>query len=247
MNLETLVLFRNVGAKGLDPTDPTAIVREVQRGWKFEEPWYICVIEVLNPDGMTIDVGDKPIYINDVEYKHKIDGTVLTGKTQTASGIHRIRVHKNNWKHVEPLADDLSTLETADSLYPYNHKLLIEGYSYGSNFPDVNKIYLGADIFAEIQMKKVSIFDMMRNVAKDNYRLFALDLDAPDTHTGGNSPTQVFVVKADEESADFQNEHFVIKFTQINQLQRYLRLRADFITEDENITPALHSYKIKLG
>lgn len=247
MNLNTLTVFRNVGEKGLDPTDPTAVVRDVQRGWRFEEPWYICIVEILNPDGMTIDVGDKPIYIDDVEYKHKIDGTILTGKTQTNSGIHRIRVHKNSWRHVTTGADSLTVLRAADTLYPYNHKLLIEGYDYASDFPDANKVYLGADIFAEIQMKQVSVFDMMRNVSKDNYRLFALDQDAPDTHTGGNSPTRVFVVKADEESADFQNERFVIKFTQINQLQRYLRLRADLITEDENITPALHSYKIKLG
>ena len=247
MNLSTLVLFRNTGEKGLDPTDPTSIVREVQRGWKFEEPWYSCVIEILNPDGMTINVGDQAIQIDDVSYQHKIDGTILTGKTQTTSGIHRIRVHKSNWRHVAAGADSLSALQAADVLYPYNHKLLIEGYDYGSSFPTASKIYLGADIFAEILMKRVSIFDMIRNVAKDNYRLFALDQDAPDSHTGGNSPTRVFVIKADEESADFQNERFVIKFTQINQLQRYLRLRADFITEDESITPALHSYKIKLG
>lgn len=247
INETTMLLFRNVGAKGLNPTVQSSFVRGVQRGWKYEDPYYISVIEILNPDGMSIDVGDKPIWIDDIKYTHRIDGTILTGKTTTSTGVHTVKVHKSNWKSVISGAADLPTLRGLDTLYPYNHKLLIEGYDYGSSFSTSDKIYLGADIFAETLMRKISIFDLMRNVSKDNYKVYSLDKDAPNTHTGDNNPTKVFVIKVDEESSDFQNERFVLRFTQINQLQKYLRIRADFTTENEKITPSLHSYKIKLG
>jgi len=247
VNQNKFFLFRNVGEQGLDPTDAGDLVRGVQRGWAFSDPWYTCVIQILNPAGLVINVGDQPIYIDGTKYVHKIDGTVLTGKTYTTTGIHTIQVHKNNWAHVTTGANDLATLKDYDPLYPYNHKLLIEGYSHGTSFPTSDMLYLGADIFAELLMKKVSIFDMIRNVTADNYKMFALDTDIPGTHTGGNAPTQVIVVKTNEESPDFQNERFVLKFTEINQLQRYLRFRADFYTSDTTITPALYGYKIKLG
>ena len=126
--------------------------------------------------------------------------------------------------------------------------MLIEGYDYGTTYPTNSpKIYTGVDIFAENIMTQVSIFDIINNIQADNYGAFAFDQDAPDSHTGGNSPTKVFVLKIDETNPDFQNERFMIRFTLVNQRQKYLRLRADFTTEDTQITPALHSYKIKLG
>ena len=96
-------------------------------------------------------------------------------------------------------------------------------------------------------MVKVGIFDLMNNVAVDNYKYFALDLDAPDSHTGGNTPTTTFVLKVDENNPDFQNERFVIRFTLVNQLRQYLRLKMALSTEKETVCPACHSYRIRLG
>lgn len=255
INESTMEVFRNIGEQNLAPYDTTAKVRAVQRGWRFEDAYYYCVIEIQNPDGMTIDVGDSPIVIDDVAYTNKIDNTVLSGKTASTTGIHTIRINQQNWRAIDPTlgghtySDDasyLQALKDTDPLYPYNHKLLIEGFSYDSDY-EGSKIYTGADIFAETLMQQVSIFDLMNNVAKDNYTVYALDRDAPDTHTDGNNPTRVFVLKVNENNPDFHNERFMVRFTLVNQLRKYLRIRADLSTEDEKITPALHSYKIKLG
>lgn len=246
INEAMLTIFRNVGEVGLTPGSTSALVRGVQRGWRFEDPYYVCVVEIRNPEGIVIDVGDSPIIIDDISYTNKIDGTVLTGKTTADSGLHTIKVHKSNWKEVSPGATDLADLQAKDILYPYNHKLLIEGYDYNSSFADT-QVYTGVDLFTETVMKQVSIFDVMNNVAVDNYNVFALDVDTPNSHEDGNLPTRVFVLKVDENNPDFQNERFMIRFTLVNQLQKYLRLRVDFSTIDGKVTPALHSYKMKLG
>jgi len=251
INEATMMLFRNIGEVGLTPKDTTALVREVQRGWRFEDPYYSCIVEIRNPEGIAIDVGDSPIIIDDISYTNRVDETVLTGRTTASTGLHSIQVHKSNWKEVtpnlgDPAAGGLNDIKKADSLYPYNHKLLIEGYDYHDDFIDT-KVYTGVDLFAETLMSQVSIFDLMNNITVDNYDVFALDRDAPNSHVGGNSPTRVFVLKIDENNPDFQNERFMIRFTLVNQLQKYLRLRVDFSTADNKVTPALHSYKVKLG
>lgn len=261
INEDNLVIFRNVGLKGFDSTQVSSEVRGIQRGWKFVDPYYSCVIEILNPEGIEIDVGDQSIFVDDVAYTNKIDSTILTGKTTISSGIHSIKVHKNNWAAVSPniaypsvgtqAENDeayLALIKAADPLYPFNHKLLVEGYVYASQYQGT-KVYTGADLFAQTLMTKVSIFDMINNVAADRYDLYALDRDVPNSHEPGldNQPSRVFIVKVDETNPDFTNERFVIRFKQINELRKYLRLRADFTTEDETVSATLHSYKIKLG
>jgi hypothetical protein len=244
----SLQIFRNVGEQGLVKTDLSAQVRKTQRGWGFDDPWYSCVVEILDPEGIEVDFGDQPVVIDEIRYTGKVAENVLTGKSASATGIHRIKIHKNNWKHVTPGANTLDSLKALDSLYPYNHKLLIEGYSYGSSYPSASpQVYAGMSLFAEHLMQRVSIFDMLYNITPGSYKYFATDLDAPGTHTGGNDPTTVFVAKCDTENPDFQNERFVIRFNLVNQLRKYLRLRIDFSTEDPKVSPACYSYKIKLG
>lgn len=251
------IIFRNVGKKGFTPLDVSSQVRDIQRGWKFEDPYYSCVIEIENPEGITIDFGDKKVIIDDTVYSNVVDNTVLTGKsgiignTDYNSGVHTVKVHKNNWKEIAPGLTTLASLKTADLLYPYNHKLLIEGYDYGSTYPDTSeKIYKGVNLFAETVMTPVSVFDLTTNIPSDRYDLYALDKDAPNSHDSpddDNDPTTVILIKVDESNPDFQNERFVLRFTLINELRYYLRLKAELTTEDDQVTPALHSYKIKLG
>lgn len=247
MDLASLLVFRNVGDVGITPGDVNEQVRAIQRGWEFLDPYYSCVVEIQNPAGFNLgDVGPNEIIIDDVGYTGTVDGNIMTGKTSTQTGIHRIKVHKNNWKEVTPGATDEADLKTKDPLYPFNHKLLIEGYQYDSAFAD-DKVYNGVDLFAGILMQQVGTFDFLYNAAQDDFRLYALDRDAAGTHTGGNQSTRVFLVKVNEENPDFQNERYVIRFKLLNDLRRYFRLRATFGTEDSTVAPSLDSYKVKLG
>lgn len=239
---DSIVIFRNVGSQGLIDSEQSDQVRGIQKGWSFSEPYYSTIVQVLNANGFSIDVGNSPIIVDDIKYTNNVPASALS------TGVHVVKVHKDNWLSVPPGLNTLDDLKSLDILYPFNHKLLIEGYEYGTTYPSTDlKAYIGVDLFAEILMKKVSIFDLVNNLKPNDYKYFALDNDAPLTHTSGNLSTKVFVIKTDSSNPDFSNERYVIRFTLINQRYTYLRLRADLSTEDEKITPSIDSYKIKLS
>lgn len=248
INPSTLQVFRNIGRKGLLLGDKNNYVRKILRGWGFSDPWYSCVIEILAPEGIEMDVGDSAIIIDNIKYTGKIGSSILTGKSHDSTGLHYVQVHKDNWGGVSSEVNTLDALKLNDPLYPYNHRFLIEGYPYGTSYPLTSpKVYSGVDMYAEYLLQEVGLFDFINNIPTNGYQYFTKDYDAYNTHDGGNEATTVFAVKSDSVNPDFQNERFVLRFKLINQLQKYLRLRADLITSDPAVTPALASYKIKLG
>lgn len=105
-------------------------------------------------------------------------------------------------------------------------------------------------------MTQISIFDILHNVKYNDYSKYAIDLDSEDAsrlidgtaaNTEHQTPNKVFVLKIDENNADFINEQFIIKFQSINTLYKYVKLKAVLTTEDTNITPMFDSYIIKLS
>jgi hypothetical protein len=243
---DSVVIFRNVGVK---KTNESSTVRGVQRGWRFENPYYVTLVEISNPDGISIDFGNEIIVIDN---KKQTGVVTLSGKTSSFDGIHEVRVHKDNWKSVTPGLNSLTDtngLIAVDSLYPYNHRLLIEGYDYGDGWVNTDdQVYQGVGLFFERRMKKIDLFDFSNNLVQENkYKYFALDRDVTDTHTGGNSATRVFVVKIDVNNPDFINEYFILRFKLVNQRYSYLRFRADFLTNNDLNCPVMGPYKIKFG
>lgn len=234
----SLSVYRNVGAQGLIATDLTSKVRGVQRGWKFLDPYYYCLVKVVNPDGLKIDVGQNSLWVNDI---------ARSGSIVLPAGESRIRIHKNNWFYVSPEKSSLADLMESDLLYPYNHKLLIEGYLYADDFDSPSeKIYRGVDLFAETKMQKVKIFEYLNKVKDGDFDKFAVDYDLINSYSN-DYPSLVFVVKVNEEISDAINERFLISFKMVDSKYKYLRLRAEFETSDSDLTPVLMSYKIKLG
>ena len=237
----SLEIWRNVAVRGNSDE-----VRGVSRGWGYAEPYYQTTIYVGNPKGIDVDFGSSPVII---------DSVPLVGKVNVGFGIHSIQVHQNNWIEINGInIEDLIDLKTVDTLYPYNQRYLVEGFEYPGGWPGTDEqIYQGFDIVAQYLMKEVSVFDMNHNVASDNYKLFARDFDVEDTAgtilgvSATKAPSVVFLIKVDEENADFQEEQFLIKFQSVNSLFKYLRLKAELRTENEEITPYLDSYRIKLS
>lgn len=245
LDLENILLWRNVGERGIAPGDTTKRVRGIQRGWEYKQPYYTTVILIENSDGISIDVGSNPITIDNNNY------TGLVGPGVLSQGRHTIRVHRDYWREVPPGLESLSSLQSRDPLYPFNQKLLIEGYSYGSSF-EGSRIYQGADRFAGSVMTKVSLFDILHNVPSTDYTKFALDLDAPLTslldHDSSDSPlSRVFIVHSNTEIADFMNEKFMLEFNLTSELYSYIALKAELSTTNSQLTPVLDEYRIKLG
>jgi len=232
VDMNEFEIFRNIGERGVSD-----LVRETERGWGFDDPYYFCVVEIDNSSGLLVDTGDFDIWV---------DNRIKSGKVTIPYGTHRIKVYKDYWYDVTPELTTLSALIAADPLYPHNLKLLIEGYDYGAGFNESEKIYQGADVFAECLMKKVSVFDFANNIAEDDYEHYAIDWDIPDSYSN-DCGNMLFMVKINEDIDDSDNEQFLVRFKAVDQKFKYLRLRADFETEDANLTPMLTSYKIKLG
>lgn len=246
LDLRKIVLWRNVGSKGITPGDTAEQVRGIQKGWEYNAPFYSTVINIENSQGLTIDVGNNPIRIDNVNYTGVIGPNVLS------KGTHKVRIHKDYWREVPPSLTSLSALQAADVLYPYNQKLLIEGYQYDSAWTEEVK-YNGVDRFAGLLCDRVGVFDMIHNIQDTDYSKFALDTDAPATSTFDDPPNEatplsyVFLINSNSAVADFMNEEFVLEFNLTDELYSYIALKAELSTESTLIGPVFDEYKIKLG
>lgn len=225
---DSVEIFRNVGIRG-----NTDLVRNIQSGWTFAEPYYISNIEITNQNGLLIDFGDQQIIL---------DNTPAKGRTTVLNGIHNIKIHKNNWINIPVGLTTIEDLKSNDPLFPFNHKYLVEGYDLLS--PE--NPYLGADIFAGYYMTQVSIYDLSNNVQSDDYSKFAIDVDA-DIPSIPKGPSTIFVVKSNENYSDFLDELFTIRFDVKNQLYKYIKFQAQLNTQDSGVTPNLDGYKLKIS
>src|SRR5574343_1501044 len=196
-------------------------------------------MEVTNEAGIEIDFGPHGIVIDE---EFVVDRNTIT------YGKHSVKVYKDYWYTITTAGiTTLAQLKIADKLYPYNQRYLVEGFTYPVSWATTEeKIYRGFDTVAEYYMTKVSIFDMLHNVPTNDYSKFAIDLDAADSGAS-KAVMNVFVVKVDENNADFTNEQFVLKFKSVDTLFKYLRLKAVLSTEDATRAPYLSSYRLKLA
>lgn len=240
LDLDSLVLWRNVGQKGIAPGDTAYLVRNTQVGWEYIAPYYYTTVLIKGSSGLTINVGNRPINIDNVNYTDVIGSEILS------PGIHKIKIHQDYWNAVDPGLNTLAELKAADLLYPFNQKLLIEGYEYGTSYLSTEEqIYQGVDRFASFACQKVSIFDMMNNVSSSDYSKYAIDTDISGTVPGDIS--RCFIVNCNPAIADFSNESFVLEFNLTDQLFSFIALKTEFRTDNSKLTPVLDEYKIKLG
>jgi hypothetical protein len=246
LDLNNLVLWRNVGKIGIAPDDTSKHVRGVQMGWEFKEPFYKTNILISQTEGLTIDVGDHPISIDQVNYTGVIGPDILS------QGIHSIKIHKDFWRAIPPGLNSEQAIRQVDILYPYNQKLLIEGYGYGASFPEESKrVYVGASRFAGIICDRVGLFDIINNVPESDFSKFAIDTDTPGTSeivSEGQAPlSHVIVLNTNNSIADFMNEKFVLEFNLTDELFSFVALRAELRTSNNQVSPIFDEYQIKLA
>jgi len=133
-------------------------------------------------------------------------------------------------------------LKKADPLYPSNHKLLIEGYPYNSNFSGEQK-YKGTDISAEFYGTRSSHFDL------ENTSTSYSDFSVKSVGTKENKALGV-VIKKDTSIADTENELFSVTWKSghtSSAMYKQVKLKASLTTTNIKKTPKLSSYRIKLG
>lgn len=179
----SLKLWRNLGTKGRLTT-----VRQGLSGWGIDGQYYVCAIQVTNPDGLVLNLGPTTMEINRVP---------RTGSILLPPGTYTIRSNRAFWSHLYnqsgrivtyfKLATELGDgtfrgqradgyrITVRDPLYPYNHKLLIEGIDYDPAAGAVrNLTYPGVDLFAETLMRQTSEVELTHNPDCANLQHFAL-------------------------------------------------------------------------
>jgi hypothetical protein len=215
---------RNVGDK-----DATLLVRGVKAGWGFEDPYYYTVFDVYNPSGITIDLG-----VNTAE----LDGAIVSGKTSVSLGRHTFRTHKNNWSLVDIGKTTENDLQVADLLYPYNHRLIIEGYTYDPAFVG-NQVYVGTDMFYQHYMQRVSIFDFANNLPTDDYSRFSTDIL--------DNGKLIFLAKYNNTISDNVNEKLRVSYKLKDSTFSKLKFRAVLKTINSQRTPTFTAYRLKIA
>lgn len=216
-------------------------VRGTPRGWGSNGLVYTCYFEILDPEGKIFNFGNTVC---------SIDGQAVTGTIRVSSGVHKFLSESKYWFDIAPSSPSiLSTeeeLKIADPLYPYNHKLLIEGYRYSSNF-EGERIYSGTDNSAEFYAARTSLFDIENNT-KD-YGYFAVKGVGSYEYDSTTFTTLGVIVEFDANNSDYTNELFSIKWRggDISDNYKYVKLKAELETNDAGLTPVLTTYRLKLG
>lgn len=222
---KSLAVFRNVGRSTGDT------VRDRPTGWRFaldDSAMVSTSIFITSRAGKTIDFGSSQVVI---------DGSPRQGSVFLSSGKHTIVTNRQNWVNLQtssPYSND-EEVRGVDPLFPYNHKLLIEGYPYADS--DYNGVYGGVDIYAEYVLDFLP-FSQYANLEEIDYTKYSYLV------RNGNL---YLVVKLDSNYTDYVNEQFDYTYVLNDQQFNSLKLKATLTTFDAKFSPILKDYTIKVG
>ena len=223
---EHINVWRDIGRN-----DDTILTRDIVSGWRFDGTYYTTYIEIENAYGVYMNLGDT---------QAELDGEIATGTIFISGGSHKFKTHKSNWKQIDAFdpADD-DDMRDNDPLYPYNHKLLIEGYDYDAPTSYAgDEIYSGVDMYASYIMQYVSQFDFNYNVPDDDYSKYTVVK---------NGDTLSFIVKYNNNISDFGGEFFYITNNEITNNVDEIVFKAKLTTENVDLSPIFSGYRIKVG
>ena len=230
---ESCLVWRNIRDKTTYPD--TLTVRNIPRGWRKDGKTYSCYFKLTSTK--QFDFGSTQC---------SIDGVPVTGTVKISAGNHKFQTNEEHWfditENISNLTTNITTeedLKGVDPLYPHNHKLMIEGFVYSSNYKGAKK-YLGTDLSAEYLCKLTSLFDLENN--KTGLGHFALRGIGDETHNILGA-----FVKFDPSYSDYTNELFRIEWRSSEVLYKYIKLKAKLFSSSSNLSPVLQSYRIKLG
>lgn len=206
---ETISFFRNIYQKDVE-------IDGIGSGWRFENGFYHCIFELENE--LEINFGINFAYIN---------GKKVNGIQLLPAGQYRFHTHKTNWAP--------AMTEAVDPLFPYNHKLLIEGL-------EDSDVYIGADFLAASKLNLVSYFDLVNNITlSQQSRFFAIYNQRPTIKIPA-PPVDV------TELEGWRFEKFKIRYqTPSTETPTSLVLIAKLRTNNTRYTPAIKGYSIIAG
>lgn len=219
--------FKNVRIERNLYQDKT--IYEAKGGWFYDEKKsnYRCDFYVDSIEGVNIDFGPNSC---------KIDGREVTGVIRLDEGYHSFETSKSNWKEVDLSLNEAKQIEEQDELYPYNHKLLIEGYPYSKSFKG-DKVYLGVGRSFGCLMRYVprEIFYMSSN--NNNLNIFTVE------EIDGFCYVKARILNNDN-SWEREKNNVIIQSQQSDS--NLLYVKAIIKSNNEGISPHINSYSIRV-
>jgi hypothetical protein len=202
---ETIEFYRNT-------YQPGVFIDGVQSGWKLKDSYYSCIAEILLEKEINLGVNFA-----------FIDGRKVNGIQVLTPGFHTFRMHETNWKAVNS--------ESEDPLFPYNHKLLIEGLEGSS-------VYVKVDFLAAEKLNLVSAFDLIENIPTGDSQYFGINGSYPIIKI---ATPPVFL----DDLEGWRLEQHAIRYKYVSDVLAPItsvRLVARMSTNNPRLTPVLRGY-----
>lgn len=199
-------------------------------GWEFDGSKYSTVIEITQPEGRYINLGNASCLLN---------GRIVNGKVFLTFGKHSFKTSKENWIDLdveESSIQSIRQLKSIDRLYPFNHKYVIEGFNYSNVFRGV-KEYIGVDKVYAFDLKEVSNQRFLNETKFDIYTLV-------ETENG-----IYFKIKNKTSVGDSKLEDFEITCktrVKLEDNNNLLYIKAVLKTFDRRVTPKIDQIQVRV-
>jgi hypothetical protein len=204
---------------------------DANSGWeKIENDFYFSTFEIHEMEGKYLNFGDNSCFINN---------RLVSGKVFLAQGTYEFKTSTENWFDLnlddEKEINTLRQLKNLDRLYPYNHKYVLEGFSYSRNFKG-KKIYKGVSRLYGRLLKEISLerFNVESNI--DNYCIV-------ETANG-----LYFKIKSQKNSSESKLEDFEFSYRRRNDNLEgnKLYIKAVLKTFNEKVTPKIEQIQARV-
>lgn len=226
-------------------TGKEKIMNSQYAGWNFDGNYYSTYVLIEDHDGQDIDLGSTQLYINNVK---------VQGKVKMAQGLNFVVTHRDNWKSLDLITLPVEADQLVDSLYPYNHKYLVEGFGnslYGRSLTTIIDSKTLLDIIDKdgvypktpkscwsMKMRELS-FETFTSKTKNELDVFSYKID--------NTNQERIVVKSNPDLGLINDETFSI-ITKLHSAENIkgLIFKAVLETTNNKVSPILTEYMVKI-
>lgn len=200
-----------------------------ESGWVYDDKsqQYSTVIYIDSVEGKRVDLGPRGAEVN---------GKIVSGVISLPQGYHKFKTSHMNWYAVEENLKTVELLKNSDPIYPYNHKLIIEGYKYSSDFSG-NKVYNALGRNFGILMNYVTPELFNSGELNNDLSVYTIEEYNGDLY---------FKVKIDPSDSSSFNEQVKINFMLKNGSSNKLWVKAIIKSNDLNISPHINSFQVRV-
>ena len=178
-------------------------------------------------------------YLNFGESSCFINGRLVSGKVFLAQGTYEFKTSTENWFDLnledETQINTLRQLKNIDRLYPYNHKYILEGFSYTTGFKG-KKIYKGVGRVYSRLLKEISL------------ERFNIESDIKNYCIVETKEGIYFKIKSLKDSSESKFEDFEFSYRRRNSSleSNKLYIKAILKTFNEKVTPKIEQIQARV-